>query len=811
GDVYAGYDEKLERKVAVKVLNADQRLDDDARDRLLREARALSKLDHPNICRIHDYIESGDADLLVLEYIDGRTLHETLSAKMPRSEKLRIAVAIAEVLVQAHRAGIVHRDLKPENVMITKTGEVKVLDFGLARWLHRSRPRSSDRHPAVRIPIRSTPEHAGATLALPEPMKFDSSAVRRDYLATAVGITLGTPIFMSPEQARGESLTPASDMFSFGLLLQVLFTGKDPHPFDLTAREIILRVARGVTLPVEGAPGDVTALINRLKQTAPADRPTAIETLERLQFLADKGQRIARRAIVGTIALIATLGGWRYTVDLKAERAIAVAARAEAEQRRAQADDLIEFMLGDLKKKLGTVGRLDVLDDVGEQALKYVQSLHPESMTAEEIARSAKALNQLGEVRTAQGHLDDALRVFERSRALTAFAARRDTNSPLAQLAFATSNFYLGDVYRRQGKLPEALRHYGMYLGGAERLAKAYPFNDDYQLERAYGHSSVASVYELKGEFARALEHLRITRAIAEERVRARPADIERQADLARNLNRTGLVLQRSGDFRGAREHYEREFRMYAHLAEIDPRNTRWQDRLFVSHNYLGRFAEMTGDLDAALQHHAAAISLIRVLTERDPQNSVWRRNYAIAQMMYGDALRMRGDVAAARPAIQDAQRVLETLTRRNDALSSWQRDLGNVRSAAARLALQSGDVAGAIRAGDAAVALFVKAGDKDAETPRYLADGLLILGNAHAANHDQAAAAAAWSRAIDLTAPMARRNDRPEALDIMARCFLRLNRNADAAPLIQRLERIGYRAPDYVHSVTSVAAQHTG
>ncbi len=133
GDVYAGYDEKLERRVALKVLNADQRLDEEARQRLLREARALSKLEHPNICRIHDYIETGDVDLLVLEYIDGRTLHDALSDNLPRSEKLRIAVAIAEVLVRAHRAGIVHRDLKPENVMLTRTGEVKVLDFGLAR------------------------------------------------------------------------------------------------------------------------------------------------------------------------------------------------------------------------------------------------------------------------------------------------------------------------------------------------------------------------------------------------------------------------------------------------------------------------------------------------------------------------------------------------------------------------------------------------------------------------------------------------------------------------------------------------------
>src|SRR5215212_2394938 len=148
GDVYGGYDEKLERKVAVKVLSPDQRLEAEARERLLREARALSRLDHANICRIYDYIESDKVDLLVLEYIDGQTLAD-VTEKTSRGEKLRIASAVAGVLVAAHRAGIVHRDLKPDNVMITTTGEVKVLDFGLARWLNRVRARSSDRHKAV--------------------------------------------------------------------------------------------------------------------------------------------------------------------------------------------------------------------------------------------------------------------------------------------------------------------------------------------------------------------------------------------------------------------------------------------------------------------------------------------------------------------------------------------------------------------------------------------------------------------------------------------------------------------------------------
>src|SRR6266542_1662348 len=139
GDVYQGFDETLARRVALKVLHHDIRLDAEARTRLIREARTLSQLDHPNICRIYDFIEDGESDVLVLEMIDGRTLQEAMNDGLSAAEKLRIARAIASVLVAAHRAGIIHRDLKPANVMLTKSGQVKVLDFGLARWVERTK------------------------------------------------------------------------------------------------------------------------------------------------------------------------------------------------------------------------------------------------------------------------------------------------------------------------------------------------------------------------------------------------------------------------------------------------------------------------------------------------------------------------------------------------------------------------------------------------------------------------------------------------------------------------------------------------
>lgn len=127
GEVYAGFDEKLDRRVALKALREEFRLNEDTKGRFLREARTLSHLQHPNICLIYDYIETEETDFLVLELIEGQTLTHALRKGIPERQKLDIAQQLAAVLIAAHGEGIVHRDLKPGNVMLTPEGQVKAL------------------------------------------------------------------------------------------------------------------------------------------------------------------------------------------------------------------------------------------------------------------------------------------------------------------------------------------------------------------------------------------------------------------------------------------------------------------------------------------------------------------------------------------------------------------------------------------------------------------------------------------------------------------------------------------------------------
>ena len=199
GSVYRARDTQLDRTVAIKVLSDTS---GDARRQLLREARAASALSHPGIVTVHSIERQGDTDFIVMEYVPGRSLAETIpEGGLPVDTAIDYAIQIAAALTAAHRAGIVHRDIKPANVMIAADGRVKVLDFGVAR-------RSSiDPEEATRMMT------IAGTLAPP-------------------GAIVGTVGFLAPEQIAGQPATPASDVFAFGALLFQMITGRRPFGGD---------------------------------------------------------------------------------------------------------------------------------------------------------------------------------------------------------------------------------------------------------------------------------------------------------------------------------------------------------------------------------------------------------------------------------------------------------------------------------------------------------------------------------------------------------------------------------------------------
>ena len=259
GEVYLAHDERLRRDVALKLMAP--RLDQEAQavDRFIREALAVSALNHPNIVTIHETGEAAAGRFIVMELVQGRSLREVIREGATVDQARDLARQVAEALAVAHAQQIVHRDVKPDNVMVRADGYVKVLDFGLARI--------------------AMSQHAGDATISAE---------------TRTGLVLGTLGYLSPEQARGEAVTTASDVFALGILLYELLTGQ--HPFHAPSPLAVLHsITSDAPVPpsrmgIEVPPALDQLVLECLQKDARL-RPAASEVASRLRGAPRHGRR----------------------------------------------------------------------------------------------------------------------------------------------------------------------------------------------------------------------------------------------------------------------------------------------------------------------------------------------------------------------------------------------------------------------------------------------------------------------------------------------------------------------------------------
>src|SRR5213080_723813 len=251
GEVFLAHDTSLGRKVALKLLRSDFTRNEERLRRFQQEARAASALNHPNILTIHEIGQDGSLNFMATEYVEGETLRQHLSrARLTVGQTLDVAVQVASALAAAHQAGIIHRDIKPENIMVRTDGNVKVLDFGLAK--------------------------------LTDPKTIDTAAPTLPQVETQPGVVMGTFSYMSPEQARGLAVDARTDIWSLGVMIYEMAAGRQPFEGE-TASDVLSLILQKEPLPLAHSWPEVPAELERIVRKAlRKDREERYQTIKDL-------------------------------------------------------------------------------------------------------------------------------------------------------------------------------------------------------------------------------------------------------------------------------------------------------------------------------------------------------------------------------------------------------------------------------------------------------------------------------------------------------------------------------------------------
>jgi eukaryotic-like serine/threonine-protein kinase len=689
GDVYLAEDRQLHRQVALKIVRRGSNTEDVVR-RFQREEQILASLNHPNIARLYGgAITSDGVPFFVMEYVDGTRLDEYCDEnRLALKERLALFRKVCAAVAYAHQHLVIHRDLKPSNIRVTREGEPKLLDFGIAKLLD----------PATSVGSELTMTFPGAM----------------------------TPEYASPEQVRGETMATTSDVYSLGVVLYRLLTDQTPYRTktnrpDEIARAIIeqepTRPSTVVTLNNQQSEisnqkllrGDLDNIVLRALRKEPQRRYESAAQfsedirrhLEGLPVIARKdtfeyrSAKFIKRHRVGVTAAalvaLALIGGTVATVwearrvnqqrilaerrfddvrqlanslmfelhgaienlpgataarELLVKRALEYLAKLsrEANDNPSLQQDLVSAYL-----KVGNVQGNPSYPNLGDpvgalQSYRQARRIADQLLTAN--PKETKALRsvamieeKMGDVQSIMGDVTGAVESVRRSLAGYKSLAEVDQTNVRAQQFLAISYVKMGDVlgnsnFPNSGDQAGAMKSYRSSWAILQSLDKANP--NDGETRRYLGliHERIGTMLEQEGRMAEALDSYRESQGIREELIASHPEN----ADAARNAavahEKMGNVMTALGDLGGALESRTKSLEIFKRIAGDDPRDARAQQSLAISYAHLGDLlGDVTGPnmgrLPEALENYRKALDIFVALRAAEPAAATHRRQLA--------------------------------------------------------------------------------------------------------------------------------------------------------------------------------------
>ena len=786
-------DGRYEGEVAIKFLRSGLFGHGDAA-RFQREGSILARLSHPNIARLLDAGVTGDGTqpYLVLEYIDGEPIDEYCQRLALSVEaRLRLMLDVLAAVAQAHNRLILHRDIKPTNILVNKAGEVKLLDFGIAKLL-------------------------------------DDASAGQTALTVHAGNAF-TPEFAAPEQVQAGDVTTATDVYALGVLMYILLGGDHPTaaptgaPLD-RMRSVIETVPRRLSEAVlkRGGPtqrwspesrrlavevrGDIETIVAKALKKSPSERyanadamaddirrylahePIAARPDSRLYRAAKFVQR-HRAGVAATSLAIGALG-----VGI----GVALWQAREAQAQRVQAEGLIEYMIGDLRKKLQPVGRLDVLDGVGLKALDYYAGQDLNRLDADSLGRRARALHMIGDLAQQRGKFEEAARDFQQAADTTSQLLKAHPNDPQRIFDQSQSEYYVGYIQWYRGRLHPAEAAFRRYLDMAQRMNQARPDDHDWQLEDVFAKTNVGIVLTELDRADDALPLLTQARAQIAQILRSRPEDavsygntIGWQAITLAALGRTEDAIQADKDKIAAA--------MSAPNADKDV------DALFLvasAHGEIAAWQRDLGHLNDATTTARQALDEFAALNKREPANVDFVAEIVATQSLLCALQAETGERIAARQQLQLISERLATLLKRPVPKLTWRIDsTGRLAELRAQLADDDGEKLAA----ETALAAYL------ADVRRYQAEGgeltaqeRLVVARAELARGDLLARSGhagqgreSWLDAASRMRPSAERRS-AAAMTLLGQVEYRVGRVQDARAWVDKVLGTTYRHPAF-------------